>query len=302
MKRLHVGVLGFGRLGRACVEAVLASGDVELVGIVRRPEHVLAPLAADLCEVPVVAHWTEIQEMDVALICLPQDLIIAVAHELLQQSKPIVECAQLHGDAFQLHRTKIHEIALRKHTAAIVGAGWDPGAISIIRNLFRLLAPKGHTETSNRPGISLHHSTWVRSLTGVKDALCTEIRSAAGELQRYVYVEFEQDADRDAVAELIRSDPLSLDTETLVLPVDDVATLEDEGHGIVLERRGAAGRTGHQLLLLEARFDRWALAAQMMVAAARAVASRPAGAQSLLDIPPAAFAETDRVASMVQAI
>ena len=52
----------------------------------------------------------------------------------------------------------------------------------------------------------------------------------------------------------------------------------------------------------EARFDRWALAAQMMVAAARAVASRPAGAHSLLDIPPAAFAETDRVASMVQAI
>ena len=179
MRRLRVGVIGFGRLGRACADAVLATDDVELAGIARRPEHVLTPLAANLRDVPVVAHWTEIQEMDVALLCLPQDLIIPFAHELLQHRKPIVECAQLHGDAFQQHRARIHQIAFRKHTAAIVGAGWDPGALSIMRDLFQLLAPKGHTETSNRPGVSLHHSAWVRDLTGVKDALCTEIRSAA---------------------------------------------------------------------------------------------------------------------------
>jgi diaminopimelate dehydrogenase len=302
MKRLRVGVIGFGRLGRACVEAVLATDDVELAGIARRPEHALTCIPAYLSEVPIVAHWSEIQEMDVALLCLPQDLIIPFAHELLQHGKPIVECAELHGSAFKQHRARIHQIAFRKHTAAIVGAGWDPGALSIFRDLFQLLTPKGHTETSNRPGVSLHHSAWVRDLAGVKDALCTEIRSAAGALQRYVYVEFEGDADQDAVTELICSDPLFLETETLVLPVDDVATLEDEGHGVVVERRGTAGRTGHQLLFLEARFDRWALAAQMMMAAARAVAGRSAGAHSLLDIPLTDFAEIGPAAATVQVI
>ena len=91
MKRLQVAVIGFGRLGRACAQTVLASDDAELAGIARRPEHVLTPTAVDLGDVPVVAHWTEIREMDLALLCLPQDLIVPMAHELLQHRKPIVD-------------------------------------------------------------------------------------------------------------------------------------------------------------------------------------------------------------------
>jgi hypothetical protein len=36
------------------------------------------------------------------------------------------------------------------------------------------------------------------------------------------------------VTQVIQNDPLFMDEETLVLPVDSVATLEDEGHGVVL--------------------------------------------------------------------
>lgn len=290
MKRLHVAVLGLGRLGRACAEAALASEDIGLAGIARRPECVFTELPEHLKAVPVVPHWTEIPRFDVALLCLPSDLVVSTAHELLQHRKPIVECAALEGHAFDRHKARIHEIAIRQHAPAIVGAGWDPGALGLIRDLFQLLTPKGHTEISNRPGVSLHHSTWVRDLKGVKDALCSELRSAGGGTQRYVYVELERNADANAIADLIRGDPLFLDTETIVLPVESIAALEDEGHGIVLERRGAAGRTGHQLFLLEARFDRWALGGQTMVAAARAAPGRRPGAYSLLDIPFAALA------------
>jgi diaminopimelate dehydrogenase len=285
MRRQRIAVFGLGRLGHACVEAVPTTDDIELAGIVRRAECVSKPLPAHWARQPTVAHWREIERMDVALLCLPPHLVVPVALEVLQHGKPIVECAQLGGEAFQQHRTKIHQMALRRRVPAIVGAGWDPGALSIFRHLFELLTPKGHTETANRPGISLHHSAWVRSLSGVKDALCTEVHSTPTGSQRYVYVEFKPGADRNTVAEVIRSDPLFLDVETLVLPVESVATLEEEGHGVIVQRRGTAGRTGHQLLLLEARFDRWALAAQMMVAATRAVASQPPGAHSLLDIP-----------------
>lgn len=302
MKRLGIVVLGFGRLGRACAEAVLASEDMELAGIARRPEHVLMVLPEHLKGVPVVPHWTEIPRIDAALLCLPPDLIVPTAHELLQHRKPIVECAVLELHAFERHKARLHEIALRQHTPAIVGAGWDPGAFGLIRDLFQLLTPKGHTDTSNRPGVSLHHSAWVRDLQGVKDALCTELRSATGALQRYVYVELERNADADAVADLIRGDPLFLDTETIVLPVESVAALEDEGRGIVMERRGAAGRTGHQFFLLEARFDRWALAGQMMIAAARATAGRRPGAYSLHDIPQSALAAVETAASRAKAV
>ncbi len=285
MRRQRIAVFGLGRLGHACVEAILASDDIELAGIVRSAESASKPLPTHWPSQPTFAHWREIARMDVALLCLPAQLIIPVAHDVLQHGKSIVECAQLEGEASEQHKAKIHRIALRRRVAAIVGAGWDPGALSIFRHVFQLLAPKGHTETANRHGISLHHSAWVRSMPGVKDALCTELHSTATGSQRYVYVEFESGADRSTVADVIRSDPLFLDVETLVLPVESVAALEEEGHGVIVQRRGTAGRTGHQLLFLEARFDQWALAAQMMIAATRAVASRPPGAHSLLDIP-----------------
>jgi diaminopimelate dehydrogenase len=294
MRRQRIAVFGLGRLGHACVEAVLACDDIELAGIVRRTECLSKPLPAHWPRQPTFAHWREIEPMDVALLCLPPHLVLPVAHEVLQHSKSIVECAQLEGKASQEHKGKIHQIALRRRVPAIVGAGWDPGALPIFRHLFELLTPKGHTETANRPGISLHHSAWVRSLPGVKDALCTELHSTPTGSQRYIYVEFEPGADRNTIADVIRSDPLFLDVETLVLPVDSVAALEEEGHGVIVQRRGTAGRTGHQLLLLEARFDRWALAAQMMIAGTRAVASQPPGAHSLLDIPLSALAPIER--------
>jgi diaminopimelate dehydrogenase len=116
---------------------------------------------------------------------------------------------------------------------------------------------------------------------GVRDALCIELRSVEGKLQRYVYVELAPGADGERVAEAIRSEPLFLDEETLVFPVESIAALEEE----VLERRGTAGRTRHQMLLLEARFDVPSLVAQVMIAAARALPNLPPGAHALSDVP-----------------
>jgi hypothetical protein len=56
---------------------------------------------------------------------------------------------------------------------------------------------------------------------------------------------------------------------------------------VVLERWGAAGATGHQRLLVEARCDPAALAAQVMLAAARALLFLPPGAHGLPDVPAA---------------
>lgn len=81
MKRIRVAVIGFGRLRRACAEAILASEDLELAGIARHPEHALSPLPEMLGDTPVRAHWTEIPRIDLAPICLPPDLIVPTAHE-----------------------------------------------------------------------------------------------------------------------------------------------------------------------------------------------------------------------------
>ena len=193
--------------------------------------------------------------MDAALICVPPDAVMGVAKDLLQRRIPVVECARLHGEAFLRHKSEMHRIALLHKTPAVVGAGCDPGALSLFRSHFALLAPHGHTETSLHTASSLHHTLAAEGIKGVRKALATEFKSVSGTIQRYVYVELEPSADAAKVETLSSQDPVFLDEQTLVFPVPSIAALEETNRGVLLERRAAAGNAGHSSFLLEARFD-----------------------------------------------
>lgn len=291
---VRLAVVGFGRIGKACAEALLESKDLALAGIVRRLDRLAQALPDAFSKIPIVPHTVQVHHVEGALLCVPMAQVLETAHDCLQHGIPIIESSVLHGEAFHAHRDAIHRLAIRHDVPAIVGAGWDPGALSIVRSLFALLAPEGAVETTHRVAGSLHHTAMARQVVGVKEALCTEQLAANGTSQRYVYVELEEGVDADRVADAIRADPLFLGEETLVFPVDSVAALEQEGRGIVLERRGA-GRSGHQRLLFEARFDESLLTARMMLAAARALAGLSPGAHSFLDLPLSAlWGERDR--------
>jgi len=282
MKKTRLAIIGLGNLGRKCAEAVFSDQVTVLAGVVRRPG---GPPASWL-KAPAVTHISELNEVDAALICVPLDAVMGVAKELLQSRIPVVECARLHGEAFLEHKSEIHRAALHHKVPAVVGAGCDPGALSLFRSQFALLAPGGHTETSLHTGSSLHHTLAAAGIKGVRKALATERRSMGGALQRYVYVELEPSADADEVEIAIVNDPLFLDEQTLVLPVPSIAALEETNHGVMLERHAASVEPGHASFLLEARYDEAGLAARMMLAAARALPFLQAGAYSLLDLPP----------------
>jgi diaminopimelate dehydrogenase len=293
MKKIRLAIIGLGNLGHKCAEAILADQTTALAGIVRRA----GPSPLPGLKVPAVTHISELQEVDAALICVPPDAVMGVAKELLQRRIPVVECARLHGDAFLRHKSEMHRIALLHRTPAVVGAGCDPGALSLLRSHFALLAPHGHTETSLHTAPSLHHTLAAEGIKGVRKALATEFKSAGGAIQRYVYVELEASADAAEVEYAITQDPLFLDEQTLVFPVPSIAALEETNRGVLLERRAAQGETGHSSFLLEARFDEAGLAARMMLAAACALPSLAAGAHSLLDLPPAALWGEHRIAA-----
>lgn len=285
MKRIRLAIIGLGRLGRKCAEAIAADQTSDLAGVVRRPESA----TESWLKAPVVTHVSELDNVDAALICVPVDSVMGVAQGLLQSRIPVVECARLHGESFLGHKAEIHRDALRHKVPAIVGAGCDPGALSLFRSQFALLAPRGHTETSLHTGTSLHHTLAAAGIKGVKQALATERLSRTDTPQRYVYVELEPSADAAEVENALVNDPLFRDEETLVFPVPSIAALEETNRGVLLERRAAAGEASHASFLLEARYDEAGLAARMMLAAARALPSLQAGAYSLLDLPPGAL-------------
>jgi diaminopimelate dehydrogenase len=286
---LRLAVIGFGRLGRACAAAIAADEQLTLAGIVRRPESAGEKLPGPFARVPVATHVAALGKVDAALVCVPTEAAPAAAHDLLQHGIPVVECAELHGEALREHRRELGRLAARHGTVAIVGAGWDPGACSLFRALFALLIPRGHTDSSARTAPQLHHTTAARAVPGVREALATELGSAAGERQRYLYVELEPGADPAAAEAALRSDPLFLGEQTRVFVVESLKELEAEGDGVLLERRAAASAAFHPMLLLEARFSGSGLAAAVMVAAARALPGCKPGAHTLFDLPPGAL-------------
>ncbi|MEK7761387.1 MAG: diaminopimelate dehydrogenase [Nitrospirota bacterium] len=284
-KPLRLAVIGFGRVGQVCAELISLNHDLSLAAIVRRAASAGGELPETLRSIPVTTHIGQARDVDVALLCMPTNAVMENAYQILQHGIPIVDCAALHGEALHAHKNAIHKVAFHHRAQAIVGAGWDPGALSVFRSWFALLTPGGATETRHHTGISLRHTTMAQSVVGVKDALCAEVRAKDGKLQRYVYVELEKGADADRIAQAIRADPLFLGEDTQVFPMESLAELEQEGRGVVLDRRGPPGRLGHQHLLLEARFDETVLTAQVMLAAARALPQLKPGAYLLTEIP-----------------
>jgi diaminopimelate dehydrogenase len=258
---------------------------MRLSAVGRRAESLALPLPPGVPASVPRCETDALAEIDVALVCVPRERVVDIAGQILSRGASVVDAAQIHGAAFERHRAEIHREALRNQRAAIVGAGWDPGMLSLLRGWLALLVPKGHTQARPRPAAGLHHTLAAREIAGVRDALCAELRTSDGRLQRYVYVELEPGADSERVSAALRADPLFLDEETLVLPVESVAALEEEPHGIVLERWGEAAGVGHQRLLFEARFDAVALTAQVMLAAVRALPRLQPGAHTLLDVP-----------------
>lgn len=278
MKRLRIAIIGFGRVGKACAALLRDASDLQLAGVVERPELAHAPLPKPFDRVRVAGHIAEIADPQVALVCTPAGTVLDVAAALLQRNLPVVECAALEDRALAAQRHELDRLARHQGVPTIVGAGWEPGVVNLFERYFELLIPYGYTELTHRPGVNLHHSSAVADIEGVAGALCAEFKGADGRLQRYVYVELKEGAEFARVSAAIKSDPLFLGEETLTFAVDSLATLEREGHGVLLERRGTSRASVHEGLLLEGRFDPIAFTARIMLDAARQLSHHGPGA------------------------
>jgi diaminopimelate dehydrogenase len=284
-KPLRLAIVGLGKVGQACAELTALSHDLTVGAFVRRPASGVEGLSDHLRHIPVLNHVGQVREVDGALICVSTNAVMEAASQILQHGIPVVDCAILHGESFHVHKQAIHKLALHHNAPAVVGAGWDPGALSVFRSWLALLTPGGMTETTHRPGITLRHTVMAKSVVGVKDALCTEVRATDGRVQRYVYIELEKGANAEVVAQAIRADPLFLGGEMQIFPMESLASLEQEGRGVVLDRRSSPQRLGRQHFMLEGRFDEAVVTAEVMLAAARALPDLDPGAYSLADLP-----------------
>lgn len=281
MEKIKAAVVGYGNIGKYVVEALEAAPDFEIAGVVRRNA---SDVPEELKSYKVVSGLSELQGVQVAILCTPTRSVEKYATEALSMGINTVDSFDIHTQTVDLHRT-LNRVAREHHAVSVMSAGWDPGTDSVVRALLEACAPKGLTYTNFGPGMSMGHTVAVKAVEGVKAALSMTIPTGTGIHRRMVYIELMDGYNFSEVARKIKEDAYFVNDETHVMQVEDVDNLLDMGHGVNLTRKGISGKTQNQLFEFNMRINNPALTAQIMVSSARASMRQQPGCYTLIEIP-----------------
>jgi len=277
MKKIRAAIVGYGNIGKHVLEALEASVDFEVIGVV-------SDIPVELTTYPVTESITALEKVDVAILAVPSRIVETIAYEALSLGIHTVDCFDIHSQIVDLRRS-LDQKAKQNNAVAIVAAGWDPGTDSIVRALLEAMTPKGITYTNFGPGMSMGHTVAAKAIKGVKAALSMTIPLGTSIHRRIVYVEIEEGHAFETVAAAIKQDEYFTHDETHVLQVDSVDALLDAGHSVQMVRKGVSGKTQNQQLEFRMKINNPALTAQILVAAARATIRQQPGAYTMIEIP-----------------
>ena len=282
MKKIRAAVVGYGNIGQYTIQALEASKDFEIAGVVRRNGSENRP--PELAAYPVVRNIRELEQVDVAILTLPTRSCPEYAKDILPLGINTVDSFDIHNGILD-YRTEMMPGCKANGRGAVISAGWEPGSDSVVRVLLEGLAPKGLSYTNFGPGMSMGHSVCARGKKGVKNALSVTIPLGESIHRRMVYVELEEGASLEAVAAEIKADPYFAHDETHVFAVSSVDDVRDMGHGVHLIRKGVSGKTANQRFEFNMSINNPALTAQVLVNAARASMRLQPGCYTLPEIP-----------------
>lgn len=281
MRKRRIAIVGYGNIGRFTIDAIAASPDFEIAGIIRRNPADRGDIPS---EIPVVGSIRELKDVDAAILATPTRSVEEHAMEILAMGINTVDSFDIHQQIPKL-RKKLDAGAKQGNAVSVLAAGWDPGSDSVVRALLEAIAPKGITYTNFGPGMSMGHTVAVKSKEGVKDALSMTIPLGTGIHRRMVYIELLPGYELDKVARSIKEDPYFSSDETHVMAVESVDALKDMGHGVKMVRKGVSGNTHSQRFEFDMAINNPALTAQILVACARASFRLSPGCYTMIEIP-----------------
>lgn len=281
MKKFRAAIVGYGNIGQYVLDAILASPDFEVAGIVRRDPN-NAP--EEIKKYEIVKSVKELKDVDVAILCTPTRSVEEYAKECLAAGINTVDSYDIHGGIVNL-RKELDAVAKANNTVSIISAGWDPGTDSMVRSMLEFMAPKGVTYTNFGPGMSMGHTVAVKAIKGVKAALSMTIPLGTSIHRRMVYIEVEDGYKFADVSAAIKADDYFVHDETHVMQVDCVDDLKDMGHGVNMVRKGVSGTTQNQLFDFNMKINNPALTAQVLVASARASMKQKPGCYTMIEVP-----------------
>lgn len=310
-KKIRIGIVGYGNLGRGVERALTLSQDLELTGIfTRRDPCSIKPVNSDTQVFPLDEIGQFRDSVDVLILC-------GGSKTDLPEQGPALAALFNTVDSFDTHNkipeyfSAVDAAAQAAQRTSVISVGWDPGLFSINRLFGEAILPAGETYTFWGKGLSQGHSDAVRRVSGVKAGVQYTLPASAaiervrkGERPvlstrekhvRECYVVLEPGADGDAVTEAIVTMPdYFADYDTTVHIISQEDLVRDHAsmpHGGFVIRSGETGEDNRQIVEFSLRLDsNPEFTASVLVAYARAAfrlnQRGDHGAFSVLDIAP----------------
>lgn len=309
MKRINIGIVGYGNLGRGVELAIGQTEDMVLTAIFTRRD----PTQIDTVNDAVVEHISHLEKykdrIDVLILCGGSATDLPEQGPQLAAMFHTVDSFDNHGKIPEYYAS-VDDVATESGHVALISTGWDPGLFSLNRMMAEAILPVGKQYTFWGKGLSQGHSDAVRRVRGVKHGVQYTIPSEeavakvrAGEApelstrERHVrvcYVVAEEGADLEQITYDIQTMPnYFADYDTRIHFISEEEMLNNHTampHGGHVIRNGITGENSKQVMEFSIKLDNNPeFTASVLVACARAVyrlaQQGDRGAKTVFDIP-----------------
>lgn len=164
-RKIKMGIVGYGNLGKACEKIVLSDENIELVGIFSRRNGVKSDFGTQVYSQNDIFKF----DMDVVLLCVGSQSDLQDTAAKIATKFNTIDSFDTHAEMAK-HIDRMSKIAYDNDRLYFVGIGWDPGLFSLVRALFDSVIPNSKCQTFWGKGVSQGHSEAIRRIKGVVNA------------------------------------------------------------------------------------------------------------------------------------
>ena len=222
MKKIRIGIYGYGNLGRGVECALEHNFDMETAGIFTHRDPSSIETSSQTPVYPAQEVLKHKGDIDVMIICKGSAKDLPEITPYLSAHFNTVDSFDTHSK-IPLHFEAVDTASKEGCHTSLISAGWDPGLFSLARLYSMAFLPGGNTSTFWGRGVSQGHSEAVRRIDGVLDARQYTLPSEEamekirrGEVigldarerhTRVVYVTVEDGADKERIEREIKTMP-----------------------------------------------------------------------------------------------
>lgn len=320
MKKIRIGIAGYGNLGKGVELAIRQNEDMELAGIFTRRDPAGVNPATEGVKVYRMEQAKDLaDQIDVMILCGGSATDLPRQTPEMAKYFNVIDSFDTHANIPQ-HFDAVDVACRESGHVGLISVGWDPGLFSLNRLYAESILPNGKSYTFWGKGVSQGHSDAIRRVAGVKRGIqyTIPVEEAMDQVRqgkqpelstrqkhlRECWVVAEEGADKAQIEQEIKTMPNYFDeydtTVNFITEEEFEAKHNKMPHGGFVMRSGMTGdgEKTHQMIEYSLKLEsNPEFTSSVLVAYARALnrlaAEGATGCKTVFDIAPAYLSPMD---------